>query len=514
MGSSNSATAKDGIDKLIKNKSLIIKYLNKSVLYKNYMNNRCTKAIIPGEEIEQNSTFYIYNIEGFFDIEKGLYFYLIKLLESIKLLEDNNISINSYEDLEVYVNSLLSAMQIANCICNSHSKKEEKNSEQKCQCTEIIEEKKEENFSIDLGFFSYNKNEQKSIKKEMGLGETEKMKKEINKINFTEIPNYISLIIVLMGLLQKGGNVIRNKPIKKAINWLSGIIPFNELKEIICYSLRAISGTLSGISNIYKGIKDFQTNKVLSLVNMTTGFLELSKVGLDSLITYKKVENQKVIKNKTKAQENFHNLIIRLDQLFEDLIKSNLEKLKKNNIIILGIDQSKDSYNEGIDLQLYNIDNIDTLAKCLNENEEDRAKYIENMIYFYNKIAPKLDEFTAKGEKVEIESLDFLLSLQEFITKNCNNKYFWINMNNQKIEVFIDYMEKEYQNGKNYFKENSNDFKNKLIQSLGVDEKESEIKKSKTLTIKQTLYDKECEPPAPSIDIKTSRKYIRQHSKY
>ena len=142
MGSSNSATAKDGIDKLIKNKSLIIKYLKKSALYKNYMNTRCTKAIIPGEEIEQNSTFYIYNIEGFFDIEKGLYFSLIKLLESMKFLDDNNIEIRSYEDLEVKVNSLLSAMQIANCICNNTSKKEEKNSEQKCQCIEVIEEKK------------------------------------------------------------------------------------------------------------------------------------------------------------------------------------------------------------------------------------------------------------------------------------------------------------------------------------------------------------------------------------
>ena len=502
MGSSNSATAKDGIDKLIKNKSLIIKYLKKSALYKNYMNTRCTKAIIPGEEIEQNSTFYIYNIEGFFDIEKGLYFSLIKLLESIKFLDDNNIEIRSYEDLEVKVNSLLSAMQIANCICNNISKKEEKNLEQKCQCIEVIEEKKKENFSINLGFFSYNNTEEETIKKEIKVEDTEKIKEGINKIEFAEIPNYIALIIVLMELLPNGDNVITCKPIKKAINWLSGIIPFNELIEIICYSLRAISGTLSGITNIYKGIKDYKTNKILSLVNMTTGFLELSKVGLDSLITYKKIENEKTINKKTKAQENFHDLIIKLDELFEDLIKSNLEKLKKNNIIILGIDQSDNSYNEGIDLQLSNIDNIDTFAKCLNENEEDRAKYIENMIYFYNKIAPKLDEFTAKGEKVEIESLDFLLSLQEFITKNCNNKNFWINMNNENIEYFIDYMEKEYQKGKNYFKEKSNEFKNKLIQSLEIDKKEGGIKKSKTLTIKQTLYDKECEPPAPSIDVK------------
>ena len=39
MGAEDS-TARDGINKLIKNKSLIIKYLKKSVLYKNNMNIR------------------------------------------------------------------------------------------------------------------------------------------------------------------------------------------------------------------------------------------------------------------------------------------------------------------------------------------------------------------------------------------------------------------------------------------------------------------------------------------
>ena len=58
MGSTN-FTATDGINKIIKNERLIIDYLNKSELSKNYMNERCTNVLIPGNEIEQNSSFYI-----------------------------------------------------------------------------------------------------------------------------------------------------------------------------------------------------------------------------------------------------------------------------------------------------------------------------------------------------------------------------------------------------------------------------------------------------------------------
>lgn len=88
-----------------------------------------------------------------------------------------------------------------------------------------------------------------------------------------------------------------------------------------------------------------------------------------------------------------------MDELFIKLINSNLEEFKKNNIIILGIDQSDNVYNEGTDLQLFYIKNIDNYAKCISENEKGRAKYIENMIYFYQKILPKFSELTKEGEK-------------------------------------------------------------------------------------------------------------------
>ena len=143
MGSTNTnCKAKDGIDKLIQNKSLIKKYLNKSVLERNKMNTRCIKKEIPGEEIEQNSTFYIYNIEGFFDIEKGLYFSLIELFETIKYCEKHEIDIKNYEDLENYYDALLIAMKTINCICETYQMKNGEISEKEKK--EMSEKEKEE----------------------------------------------------------------------------------------------------------------------------------------------------------------------------------------------------------------------------------------------------------------------------------------------------------------------------------------------------------------------------------
>ena len=119
MGNSNStATATEGINKLKMNKPLIMKYLRQSVLYKNYLNTRCLKVKIPGDEIDQKSSFYIYNIEGFFDIEKGIYFYLIQTLETMKILEENNVDIKDYKDLEIKVNTFLCTLQMMNTIGN------------------------------------------------------------------------------------------------------------------------------------------------------------------------------------------------------------------------------------------------------------------------------------------------------------------------------------------------------------------------------------------------------------
>ena len=498
MGSTN-FTATDGINKLIKNQPLIIKYLNQSVLSKNYMNIRCTNVKIPGEEIGQNSSFYIYNIEGFFDIEKGIYCPLIQLLQAMKFLNEKNISITSYGDLEEKVNLLLAVIRAVDCINYNFTSKNDKNveQEQKCQCrenTEKIEEKKNEMYSFILKIkdllylsFSWTKTEEKSIEPINEVKEKEEQNtilEKIKNIDLNRISNYESFILFIMELL-KQFNIHKYPGIRNAIDWLRNIISFNELNELVKCGIRVVSGTISGITHILHGINNLPNNKIASTINIATGVLEIAKAGLDVYNTNQKFEIKKKEANLSKAQNNFRQLVNKMDELFIKLINSNLEEFKKNNIIILGIDQSDNVYNEGTDLQLFYIKNIDNYAKCISENEKDRVKYIENMIYFYQKILPKLSELTIeRGKEINIK-LDFFLSLQTLIIKNFNNKNFWIELDEDKIEKFIAFMEKEHEKRKECFKNNGEEIKKRFIQML-----------EETTNVQN----KDCEPPAPTID--------------
>ena len=73
-------------------------------------------------------------------------------------------------------------------------------------------------------------------------------------------------------------------------------------------------------TNIIKGIATFQQNKVLSVLNLSTGLVELGKVGVDALITYKTIKNQAKIKKRTKAQENFVSIINQMQDKITELI--------------------------------------------------------------------------------------------------------------------------------------------------------------------------------------------------
>jgi hypothetical protein len=371
MGSTN-FKATDGINQLKKNKPLIIKYLNQSVLSKNFLNIRCTNVLIPGKEIGQNSSFYIYNIEGFLDIEKGIYFSLIQLLEAMKFLKENNETILSYEDLEEKVNRLLNAVRIVDCITYSYTSKDDKSleQEQKCQCrekTEKIEEKKDVSFSLNfdflhsifsLSFFSSStKTEEKSIEQINEVIEKEDQNEILEKMknimkNIEHFSSYKSYILIIMEFL-KICKIHKNPGIRNAIDWLDNIIPFKELNEIVYCSIRVIDGSISGINHIVQGILNLPNNKLKSIINISTGLLEITKAGVDFFDTYNKVENQQKEKKLKKAQLNFKQLLNKMDAKFDELINSNLEEFKKNNIIILGIDQSDSTYNEETDLQFF-----------------------------------------------------------------------------------------------------------------------------------------------------------------
>jgi len=315
-----------------------------------------------------------------------------------------------------------------------------------------------------------------------------------NNFGFKESQSFSPLIIEMM-LIFEEKNSNNSQGIKNATNFLSNIIPFNQLKEII--SISTIYEAICGVVNIVKGYNSFLQKKYfICAVQFTTGVLELGKAAIDTYIKTEKVNNQKKF---TKAQENFLTLINKIENLFEELIISNLQGLKSNNIFILGIDNSENYYNEGVDLRLINIEGIDQYAKVLSDNEQDREKYIKNMIQFYKKINPKFSQLTQKGENDKKKSYEFLVYFQELI-KNYNNKDFWIKMNEENIEEFLENLENQYKKKTNYFKEHSNEILEQYIQSLKKDKetKENEAFKSD----KSISYNIEDDIPAPTIDSK------------
>ena len=339
------------------------------------------------------------------------------------------------------------------------------------------------------------KTEEKYTKQQEKIEQNSQTLEILNNFSFKDLETFSTLFIGMAIKFKEKNNFI-SKGIKNAINLLSNIIPFNQLKEII--SISTVYETISGLANIYKAYNSVKQNKLpLAAIQITTGVLELGKLIFDTYIKSEKVSNQK---KKTKAQENFLELINKIDNLFEILINSNLQELKNNNIIILGIDSSDKYYNEGIDLQLSNIEGIDQYAKVLSDNEQDRVKYIKNMIHFYKKINPKLSQLTNKGENDKKESFEFLVYFKECI-KDFNNKDFWIKMNEENIDEFLDYLENEYKQRTNYFKEHSNEIIKQYMQSLKKDEEISENKKNETFKVEKPLSNSKVDDtPAPTFD--------------
>ena len=58
------------------------------------MGNKCFKTKIPGKEIESDFTLYLYNIEGFLDIENGFFFILQNLIWIMKHFNESKMILN------------------------------------------------------------------------------------------------------------------------------------------------------------------------------------------------------------------------------------------------------------------------------------------------------------------------------------------------------------------------------------------------------------------------------------
>ena len=111
--SENKISAEDSIKELeYKQSTLIKKFFTYSSSKNNFMGYKCCKTKISGKEIKSDFTFYLYNIEGFFDIENGFFFTLQNLIWIMKCFNENSIDTKSYQDFTGKIEMFLYFLEI------------------------------------------------------------------------------------------------------------------------------------------------------------------------------------------------------------------------------------------------------------------------------------------------------------------------------------------------------------------------------------------------------------------
>ena len=460
----------DGITILKHKHSLIKSYFLNSSLIVNNMGYRCVKTVIPGKEIEKKSNFYVFNIEGFFDLENGFYYNLQDLLKVIIILEKSKFNIRSYEELK----NVLRAGEVLNyLICYTHTdefKAKFNNIESKKKKKKKSEKKKTETLK-------HNKTYKVStVKEKKFLEKSEIIFQELFQEFLYDNDNY--KISIFFDLLRRLINILPpeiidegNRRFKNEINFLRKIIPYEDLKSLIneIFDL-AENGLLIGfgVKNVIKGLKAFPINKFEGLFYLFEGIIGLIAGGVDMANQVKDISNLKKEIKMTRAQENFSNLINRLKNLIFDLKRNNYKELFYNNIIILSIDETYNNNPEPLDIQFDLIEGIENYAVPLNYNDIYRFSYIKNIMEFYNLLEEKLkipDNFSEKNnlknsednKKVNLEELEkkyfFMIYIKNIILTEYNDKYFWINASKSQMMNLI---------------ENSQNNFNTLLSNLGI----------------------------------------------
>ena len=408
----SNCTAKDGIRKLKEKKDLIKDYFRKSKIRENYMRVRCSSIEIPGHVINQDCSFFLFNFEGFFDIEKGFYSTLNNILEMSAFFIENKYIIRTYEELEEKLNYCCSMMDT--CIDDGLENffnlfKDKKGSEKICGLVKSHFQKphnwvKGARFLIVEGMKTYEKMEGKKIKE----------------------PERIS----------------------NAINLLRKIIPYEDFIDLIDQSLKFIENIVycaEGGYYIFKGIKNiFKDNKFEGALSIFQGILYIGKAGLSIHNDIKRIYNYKQEIKLNKSQENFQTLLNLMNEMVNNLDKTNYKDLYENNIIILAIDNENNTTNEKVELEFVNIDGIDYYAESLDKNDTDRLKFIKNMLIFYNRINAKISTYEKEQLKNIKKNRLFLLILRHFMMKYYNNRDKWINLSKEEIERIIDFFKSEF----------------------------------------------------------------------
>ena len=374
-------SSEKSIKELELKQSLVKKYFEYSSSTNNLMGYKCCKTKIPGKEINSDYTFYLYNIEGFFDFENGFFFTLQNLIWIMKCFNENNINTKSYEDFGCKIKILFASLEVI------ASKR------QMMKIKEYIDLIKENDQLLRLGSF--------------------------------------------------GISLLRNS--KSVINFLERIIPFDQFKGYVSSVFLLIEGGFEiwtgfiDMGNLYKAF--LNKNYFEAFIYLLDGTANLYQGGNKINNSYKELQENYREKNFTKAQRNLNALLNKMDKLFNKLKENNLNNLYKKNIVVLAIDETC-RFMEDPDIGLIYVQGIESYAKSLNTIDINRNKFIMNLIIFYLKLKDIIssDEFENKDFKLRY---GFMVYLKKIILEQYNQQL-WNSMNEQNITHLINEKYQEY----------------------------------------------------------------------
>ena len=497
----------DGITILKHKHDLIKRYFLNSSLLVNNMGLRCVKTVIPGKEIEKNSSFYVFNLEGFFDIENGFYFNLQELLKTIIILEKSKYNIKSYEELEY----ILQAAEVLNfLICSPH-----------------LDEFKTK-------FYNKENKGEKKMKSKKDIPTKETIKNNIGKFAiifqefiYTDNNSIITFSFLLRSFVKKLDkffpNILKgtNNHFKKELNFLKKIIPFDDLKSLILEIIDFAENGLQigfGVKNIIKGIAALPTNKFEGIFFLVEGAIGFIIGGVEMINQFKGIFNRKKEIKISKAQENLLNLLNRLRNLMFDLKQNDFKELYNNNIIILSIDETNDDNSEPLDIQLDNLEGMDNYTNSLNYNNNNRFNYIKKILEFYQLLGEKLnisdfiDEIKNLNEgknnrNLKSEELEkkyfFMTYIKRIILTEYNNQDFWINVTKSQMEDLINESESNF--CKILSKLGIKNINENKINNIIENEQKTKVRPN-TITPKINGYDNENNCKEKDISIKENEK--------
>ena len=471
MGNDEDKTS--GIEKLLNKGTLFIKQqFLCSVIKYNYMDVGCSKVTIPGREVKKNSTFYLFNIEGFFDIENGFYFSFLELLRIIIALGKTIDDINSYDELEFYIQKgirgakMLDDLAIFRYECYLEKKTGGGEGEEK------ITNKSKSKEKITNKSKSKEKKSNKSIIKEKKFvqkckspkGHGNKNKKNNDESICNTNKNFYKheeLAYWITTALKKIIKFIPSKYLdedklwpllRDSLKFLKELLGFKDLKYLLLEIIDVFEDFIQtgfGIYGIVNAAEIFSESKVLGILYIIGGAINVIGGGVDLFIKANNAKDRRKKLKLNKHQQNFISLLNLMNSQMQKMMNTNYKDLYENNVIILSIDLEDVLSNEGVDCKLVNISGIEEYATPLNYSDYNRKQYIKNIIKFYSILLhniqiPEINEIYDKGkniDKYDIKDIEksyyFLLYMKYIILNQYNNKNFWINATEYQIRNLI-----------------------------------------------------------------------------